>query len=171
MGTHGRSGVDKIRFGSVAEAVLRQSTGAVLTVGPGVEPVDTVDIKRIVCPVDLSAGSELALKYAAGLARDLEARLSVIYVPASGEPADTDRHMAELCEWVPEDVRAGCDLHEIVRHGHLVEQILGQTRELSAGLIVISVSHHLFTDDTLGESTTEILRNAPCPVITAPAIS
>jgi nucleotide-binding universal stress UspA family protein len=36
VGTHARTGISRLRFGSVAEAVVRRSTRPVLVVGPGV---------------------------------------------------------------------------------------------------------------------------------------
>ena len=38
MGTHGRAGLDRILFGSVAEKVVKTSSIPVLTVRPGTEP-------------------------------------------------------------------------------------------------------------------------------------
>jgi nucleotide-binding universal stress UspA family protein len=38
MGTHGRAGLDRILFGSVAEKVVKTSTIPVLTVRPGTDP-------------------------------------------------------------------------------------------------------------------------------------
>lgn len=166
LGTHGRKGLDKLRFGSVAEAVLRDFGGPVLTVNPKVADSEALEIRRIICAVDLSVESENALRYAAELSRRLQAEVTVLRVVENAD-ADDDIH-ARLCEWVPEDAREGCTLTEVVRHGNLTEQILGAADDLKADLIVIGISHGYFSDQTLGESTSEILRNARCPVITVP---
>ncbi|MBP6004857.1 MAG: efflux RND transporter permease subunit [Pyrinomonadaceae bacterium] len=166
MGTHGRSGLDKLRFGSVAGAVLRDFAGPVLTVNPHVETVEAVNIKRILCPVDLSPESEKALGYAAELAGRYGAELTVLRVLNKSEKSG--KHLDELCDWVPAETREHCQLTEVVRHGHLTEQILEAAAESSSDLIVIGVSHGLFADETLGETTAQILRTAVCPVITVP---
>jgi len=49
LGTHGRGGFEKLRFGSVAEAVLREARGAVLLAGPSVEIRDEARVSRILC--------------------------------------------------------------------------------------------------------------------------
>ncbi len=169
LGTHGRSGFEKLRFGSVAETVLRKSPVPVLTVNQHVEPVDTVSIKKIICPVDLSAESKTALKYAAELARLFEAELSVIHVTAHDDKTDEAKLHAGLCEWVPQEQKDHCDLHEIVHRGEFINEILNEAKGLPADLIVIGLSHRVLVDETLGEKTSEIIRNAPCPVITVPA--
>ena len=43
VGTHGRTGISRLRFGSVAEAIVRRSTRPVLVVGPGV-PLPAADL-------------------------------------------------------------------------------------------------------------------------------
>jgi nucleotide-binding universal stress UspA family protein len=165
LGTHGRGGFEKLRLGSVAESVLRESDCPVLTVGPNVEPVGSVEIKSIVCPVDFSAESENALRYAAELAGLFDADLNVIHVAASSEEED----LAALCSWVPAETKGQCKLQELVRRGDVSEEILREAADVSADLIVIGVSHGTFSDATLGEKTTEILRDASCPVITVSA--
>lgn len=166
LGTHGRKGLDKLRFGSVAEAVLREFDGPVLTVNPNVSSTQPINISKIICAVDLSAESENALRFAAGLARLHKAEITVLRV-VEGLPVSNEDH-SRLCEWVPEDAREGCQLTEVVRHGDITEQILKSATELPADLIVIGASHGFLSDTTLGESTSEILRNAACPVITVP---
>ena len=169
LGTHGRGGFEKLKVGSVGESVLRESTCPVLTVGPNVEPVEPVVIKRILCPVDFSSGSENALRYAAELAGLFDAELNVIHVATSAKTSGDDEDLATLCSWVPAETKAQCKLQELVRHGDVSKEILREAMDVSADLIVIGVSHGTFSDETLGEKTTEILRDASCPVITVSA--
>ena len=66
MGSHGRSGVQRLLLGSVAERVLRQAPCPTLIVPRGVaqtiaEP--SPPFKRILCAVDFSDGSRRALTY------------------------------------------------------------------------------------------------------------
>lgn len=170
LGTHGRSGFEKLRVGSVAEAVLRESRCPVLTVGPKVEAVNSVKIRRIVCPVDLSPESEVSLRYAAKLAGQFDAELSVIHVADQNSESDNEGKLKALCDWVPSEIRGQCKLEEMVRHGDLSTEVVRVSNDLLADIIVIGVTHGAFRDETLGDKTTEILREAACPVITVVGI-
>jgi len=167
LGTHGRSGFEKLRFGSVAESVLRESQTPVLTVNGNVKAVESVNIRKMVCPVDLTPESENALRYAAEMARQFDAELFVINV-GSKDSNNVDEELATLCSWVPAEAKAQCKLQEFVRNGDISEELLNAANELSADLIVIGARHGIFSDETLGEHTSEILRKAGCPVITIP---
>ena len=172
LGTHGRSGFEKLRFGSVAETVLHESKSPVLTVNLNVKPTEGVDINRIVCAVELNDESEISLRYAAEMARRFDAELVVIYVGSAEAANMKDEELSTLCTWVPAEARVRCRLQELVRHGDISEEILNAANELSADLLVIGVRHSVFNnDETLGEHTSRILRNALCPVITIPSNS
>ena len=71
MGTHGRSGFQRLFLGSVTEKVLRTAHPPVLTVGAAVDVVPAHDFsfKRILCAVDFSGCSLAALRYATTLGR------------------------------------------------------------------------------------------------------
>ena len=73
MGTHGRTGLQKMLLGSVAEQVFRMATCPVLTVGPGVpgdEVPEQVRLHRIVYATDFSPAAESAAGYALSLAQE-----------------------------------------------------------------------------------------------------
>ena len=99
MGTHGRSGFQRLFLGSVTEKVLRTARPPVLTVGAAADVVPARDFsfKRILCAVDFSACSLAALRYAATLAETSGAKLTALYVmewppvapdPLLGPPTD-----------------------------------------------------------------------------------
>jgi len=163
LGTHGRGGLEKFRFGSVAEIVLREARGAVLAAGPSVGVPESGEIRRILCPVDLSPESGRALAYASDLAKRVNAELSVLQVVDDG---DIEQAKNKLCEWVPEDAREKCSLQEVVRKGDLIAQIAAMREEKDADLIVIGIEHRMLGDETLDENTYEIIRGSKCPVIT-----
>jgi universal stress protein A len=101
MSTHGRSGLERVLLGSVAERVLRESPVPVLlrrAVGPvpagtgdevratrapirpqGAAPGPQV-IRHILCPVDFSRTSDAALEQAGMLAQRFGADLTVLHV-------------------------------------------------------------------------------------------
>jgi nucleotide-binding universal stress UspA family protein len=78
MGTHGRTGLPRLLLGSVAERVTRLGPLPVLLVRGGDGGASR--FKRILVATDGSEYSQEALRYADGLAGQLEARLSLLYV-------------------------------------------------------------------------------------------
>src|SRR5262249_49240582 len=83
LGTHGRSGFERLFLGSVTEKVLRKASCPVLTVPPGLPdavPASPIRYACILCPVDFSESSLRALEYALSLAQETDARLAVLHV-------------------------------------------------------------------------------------------
>jgi nucleotide-binding universal stress UspA family protein len=82
LGTHGRGGLKKLAFGSVAEEVLRRAPCPVLTIGPHVSSAgsDTIGFKRILFPTDFGPASTKAFPYALSLAEDYQAKLVLLHM-------------------------------------------------------------------------------------------
>lgn len=164
MGTHGRSGVNRLMLGSVAERVLRESPVPLLTVRPsegGPEPFDRP--RHIVCPVNDSAVARRALGYAAEMAHCFGAELTVLHVT---EPGARDS-IADLCAWVPAEVRSLCSIRELIRQGEAAREIITAASELRCDLLVMGARHRRFFDTTvLGTTTVRVVRHAPCAVLT-----
>jgi nucleotide-binding universal stress UspA family protein len=87
LGTHGRTGLDHVRLGSVAERVVERSPVSVLTIRRAGQPSGApsqgeamLEIRSILCPVDFSEHSRGALEAAADIARRFDARLSLLHV-------------------------------------------------------------------------------------------
>ncbi len=112
MGTHGRSGVGRLLMGSTAEKVVRHWTGQVVTVRNAATPgaPDPDRSRRILIPVDLSAGSARALDAARWLARSTDTQLDLLHVVEPIPPfyyggnaerglsaAGDQRHFLERC--------------------------------------------------------------------------
>ena len=92
MGTHGRTGLARLRAGSVAQRVLRHATIPTLVVPPGgAEPAGGVAaIAAITVTLDGSALAEGALPLAARLAAALAVPLALLRViPSRTYPANT----------------------------------------------------------------------------------
>lgn len=66
MGTHGRTAINHLLLGSVAERVIRMAQCPVMTFRK--EAKNLGDLKRILVPIDFSDHSRLALRYALELA-------------------------------------------------------------------------------------------------------
>lgn len=78
--THGRTGIDRFLFGSVAEKVVRLAPCPVLTVSPREEAPEPFAVDRVVVPTDFSDYSEQALPYGMELAGRYDAELLMIHV-------------------------------------------------------------------------------------------
>lgn len=100
MGTHGRSGFNRLLLGSVTEKVLRTVSCPVLTVPATAPPMTAalVAFKQIVCAVDYGPSSLRAPGYALELARQANGCVTVLYAL---EHMDPD----EPCEHVDADIR------------------------------------------------------------------
>lgn len=191
MGTHGRSGLERLVLGSVAEKVLRKAGCPVLTVPPGVAdavPGPAVLFKRILCAVDFSDCSTRALAYASSLAQEADARLAVLHVidaapePPPGRDAPVlnrrrnltalidatklDR-LTRLNEAIPDGMRAYCTVETLVSTGTPHEEILRIAAEQKSELIVLGV-HSRSAADLLyfGSTAQRVVREASCPVLT-----
>lgn len=188
MGTHGRSGFDRLLLGSVAEKVLRRAGCPVLTVPPGqpdVVPAASGLYKRILCAVDFADSSLRALRYAMSIAREADADLTVLHVVPHefDAPADLGAGnalaIAELYQRAEEaaqrrlDELAGdrdeaCrDPKSVLARGKSWREILRVAAETDADLIVMGVQGRGAVDLALFGSTTQhVVRGATCPVLT-----
>ena len=83
LGTHGRSGFERLVLGSVAEQVLRKATAPILIVPPKIErvpPSERPPFKRMLCPIDFSTSAIDGLAYAMSFAEDADATLTLLHV-------------------------------------------------------------------------------------------
>ena len=75
VGTHGLAGASRLLFGSVAERVVRHASSSVLVVHPEAAP-----IRHILCAIDFSPTSILALDAARDWAATFGAKLTLFHV-------------------------------------------------------------------------------------------
>ena len=153
MGTHGRSGVDRYLFGSLAERTLRTAHVPVLTVRE-VEGDATLD--EILIATDGSDGAERAGDHAIAIAAAAGARLHVLTV---GDDAPARSLAARARE-------AGVDATVAVRTGRPHEAILDYADE--AGVDLVTLGSHGRTGVErvlLGSVAERVLRTATRPVL------
>lgn len=187
MGTHGRSGIQRLLIGSVAEKILRTSPVPVLTVpprAPDAVPIGQDPFRRILVATDFSPESGDALRYAASLAQHGAAALILVHVveplPVAHQPMverafDVTAYHASLREaaktelhgWAPDYVRLGCDTEDVVVLGKPYVEVLRIAAERDVDLIVLGVHGRGALDRLVFGSTTEhLVRRASCPVLT-----
>jgi len=173
LGTHGRGGVDRLVCGSVAEAVMRESSRPVLVVrSPDAVPPYAA-IRLILHPTDFSGRSWPALGVARALARAHRARLVLMHVAPTEvltggtfyAPADLGPERAELAKLQEETTRAGFEGPVETRfcQGDPVTEILLAARDLGCDLIVLGSHGRTGVRRLLmGSVAEEVVRKAPC---------
>jgi nucleotide-binding universal stress UspA family protein len=183
MGTHGRSGFERLFLGSTAEKVLRKAHCPVMTVPPGAPDATArgpVPFTRILCAVDFSESSKLALQYAISLATEGKAALTVAHVietrplyydfappVAIDMTAWYEEARSRLRPLVPAALRASCQVSEVVREGTSYREILALATELDSDLIVMGVQGRGAADlFFFGSTTHHVIRHAHCAVLT-----
>lgn len=169
MGSHGRTGLARLRLGSVAEDVVRTADCPVLIVKSVTEQKSAPDIQNILCPINFTNLSRQCLELSSELAGAFGARLWVVHTTDHEEVKLEEIHQ-RICEWVPQEVRGRCEVSEVVRQGNAAEQIVLVARQHSADLIVMGAQHRPFLElTTLGTTTERVMRHSLASVLVVPA--
>jgi nucleotide-binding universal stress UspA family protein len=141
-----------------------------------------MEIKRILFATDFSEGSASAMPYAVSMARQYGAKLYFVHVihdiaKSSGSYVPhisldelysemEDHAKVELEKSVGEELR-GKDVEHIVLKGTPYEEISSFAKENKIDLVVVGTYGRKGLDRMLFGSTAEqIVRHAPCPVLT-----
>jgi nucleotide-binding universal stress UspA family protein len=186
MGTHGRRGVTRLVFGSVAEEVLRTAPCPVLTVRTAAEEEEgdrptPASVKRLVAPVDFSDASRSALQYAARLATVYDAPLTLTHVvdlpkiPTIYEAEFDDLSPKEVAATVEAELGAwgrsvageGVDPSIVVEAGEPVATLLDCASTPNDLLVMATHGLSGAKRRLLGSVAEGVLRRAPGPVITS----
>lgn len=143
-----------------------------------------IEIKRILCPIDLATDLNQPLRYASALARAYEARLLICYRPGKGEwdgrEANRNRLTSGLVE--PKDGRADFErallksvgaevLKKLDWQGLLIggedvaEAIAQAASEFAVDLIVMRSRRRPHRAALLGSTSESVCRAAPSPVL------
>ena len=186
IGTHGRSGFERLVLGSVAEKVLRKARCPVLTVPrqlPDAVPSGPL-FRQIVCAVDFSECSMHALKYALSLAREADGCLTVLHVlaPELVDPVGLGEEHVSLAALllqreekarqllenaVPQNAAASCKVESVLVHGKAWREILNVAADRHSELIVMGVQGRGAADLLFfGSTAHHVVRQAVCPVLT-----
>ena len=80
VGTHGRTGLDHVFMGSVAERLVRNASKPIITVRSRTKRPAIFPPKRILVPVDFSDGARHALQIAQNMATTDDATVELIHV-------------------------------------------------------------------------------------------
>ena len=184
IGTHGRSGFERLVLGSVAEKMLRKASCPVMTVPkrlPDAVPAGPVLYKRILCPVDFSDSSLHALKYAISMAQEADGQLTVLHVVAqefedtadmAGIAYDSGMTIGDFLKEREEALRRRlqeavaaaaefCSVESMMTHGKPWREVLRIAAERQSDLIVMGVQGRGAADLLFFGSTTQhVVRDA-----------
>lgn len=143
--------------------------------------LDRFDLKSILVPIDFSADSRKALRYAAAFARQFNAKITLLHVvipiPASTEypygPVAMQFQDESTVRTIKDQLltlgrkEAGDRMSQaVVRCGPAFDEISRAAKELHIDLIVLSTHGYTGLSHILLGSTAErVVRHAPCPVL------
>jgi nucleotide-binding universal stress UspA family protein len=164
VATHGRRGVNRWLQGSVTEDLVKRTHVPALMIGPHSRGfVDantgTLRLERILLPLAPQPNPAQALQAMLELLAPLGAgseRFKLMTVgddvPDLMDPAGHRRPVAHF-------------------HGPVVDTILEQAADRGVDLIAMpTAGHHGFLEAYRGSTTSRVLAEAPCPVLTLPMI-
>ncbi len=187
IGTHGRGGLGKLLFGSVAEQIFRHADCPVLTVGPGSFQDPMIDATGVVWPflfaTDFGTASLHALPYAVSFANRLGTKLVLLHVIS---PFSMRLHRGTATEIMQteelarqnslrrlKELTANSELtvtpEFIVEFGSPSEKILRVAGMVGADVIIMGMhrsAHVGPASHTLWATAYEVVRSAACPVMT-----
>jgi nucleotide-binding universal stress UspA family protein len=176
LGTRGRTGVQKLLLGSVAEEVLRHSNVPVLTVGPAVSGVqDGGSFRCVLFATDFTPESLAGLAYAVSIARENHSRLLLLHVVRQFKRGEMLGEISaaevihQLHQMLPQGAELWCRPELVVKYGKPAEHIIKVAMGSGAGLIVLGVrsGDHLGVATHVARTIThDVVANASCPVLT-----
>jgi nucleotide-binding universal stress UspA family protein len=178
MGRGGRSDANHPALGTTASRVMRRTSKPVLAVAPGL----TKPIRRILCPVDGSNPSARGLRNAIVLARELNARLTVMTVIADLAPHFGMARRPDMAK-VASDYQkmerdqfeqfikgfdfGGVEWDKELHYGHPADEIVRLATEAKYDLVAMgSTGRSGLPRILLGSTAETVARRSPCSVLT-----
>jgi len=189
LGTHGRRGVDRLCFGSVAERVMHRASCPTLVVPNSAgEAADGLvpPLDRILCAVDFSPASLAAFEHAAGMVRRGASALRLLYVVSAATPsvprfawefASADYSQA-LAKGASSRLRSLLGAHPDVYRTTHIQVVVGFVEEairrvaadMKADVLVIGVRRAGIVRRLIGSVTARVLRTIALPVLALPEV-
>jgi nucleotide-binding universal stress UspA family protein len=190
VGTHGRTGLGKLVIGSVAEGIFRQAPCPVLTVGPRAAaaervvetrhdhelPPAQIKFQQILYATDFKPDSAQTVSYAISLAREFQARLTLLHVIEDygdhlhERPGPIDLALRKLEGLVPDEAGLRYRPEMLAEFGVPAELILQTAAENNSDLIILGVraaaSHLAAATHLTGATAHKVVVGASCPVLT-----
>ena len=186
LGTNERSGLARLRLGSVAEAVALRAEQPVLIVpASATEKADDASFNSILVAVDFSAGSIASVEMALSIAKK-NSRVTLAHVVPGVTPVTASRYMYRLMEpeyqrllardaWrrMPElmPANAKTKVHARVVTGDAATEIGRVASKVNADLIIVGVTPRgAIGRRIFGSTAARIIRIAGRPVLAIPGL-
>ncbi|MFN3344534.1 MAG: universal stress protein [Chloroherpetonaceae bacterium] len=142
-----------------------------------------IRIQKILCPVDFSAPSRNALRYAHEFAKAMNAKITVMHViqpqPIAADvnvpyvPLEVDLEKSakeDLERIVNDEAQAGVVVEHVIAFGLPSECIITQAQKEDVDLIILGTHGRSGLSRLLMGSTAEnVIRHAACPVLVVKA--
>lgn len=140
-----------------------------------------ITLKKILCPVDHSECSYLALKYAISIALKDEAKLYLMHVidsrlydteiykfsPYKPNDIDIAKVREDLMKSLPDGTMDLLDVETIIVVGVPFNEIISAAKEIEADLIVIGTHGRTgLSHIMMGSVAEKVVRKSHCPVLT-----
>lgn len=170
MASHGRTGVRRALFGSVAEDVVRAVDTPVLVLGPQCLLRDPVDLRQVVVAVDATDTAQAVLPLAATWADALGLRCLLLHVAKPPREKGLPSDPADAFDFAPlvATLRGVCDdIGTQVVHADDVAEGLAQVVDTTAASVVMMATHgrHGLDRFTHGSVTADVIRSSTVPVL------
>jgi nucleotide-binding universal stress UspA family protein len=166
LATHQYTGLDQWKHRQTAEPIARKSAEVTLFIpheGQGFvsSASGEVQLHSVLVPVDRTTAPQFAMDAATALADSLKCRdadATLLYVGDRNDAPRITLPQGDAFKW-----------RWMYREGDVEHEILRAARDYHADLLVMGTHGHDSLQDALGGSITErIVRQAQCPVLTAP---
>lgn len=141
-----------------------------------------VNIKNILCPIDYSVYSEMALKYAIEFAEKYQAKLYLMHVLDIRfyditdpdlynvniiDEETIDKLRERLLKCVNEDTKSKISVEAMIIQGVPFAEIISTAKEYKIDLIVLGTHGRTgLSHAIMGSVAEKVVRKAPCPVLT-----
>lgn len=188
LGTHGRTGFQRLFLGSATERVLARATCPVMAVPPraaAAVPFGRSMFTRVLCAIDFTPSSLKALDFATALVQEAGAALTLLTVvetsgisePALAQglaPPDPNGLLlsaarAQLHALSAAGGSARAAPREVVLTGKPYPAILQLARDEQSDLIVVGAHGGLASILGIGSTANHIVRESTCPVVSVRA--
>ena len=171
MPTHGYGPFRRFILGSNTAKVLHDAECPVWT-GVHLEeaPVSTAPVRAVLCAVDLGPQSAAAFGWAAWLAGELGAALTLLHVASCPSASPEAAGRSSVLEAAGDElahlqVSVGAEAELLVEAGEAPRAICGAACRLGAGLLVIGRGSAAGVFGRLRTNAYAIIRQSPCPVV------
>jgi nucleotide-binding universal stress UspA family protein len=165
MGTHGRTGLRRILFGSVTSEVIRLAPAPVIAVNSATP--ETAEVRRVLVPVTSEPRCHDALPYAAALTSAPDTPFVFLQFADDDRPLeDTLDRLISLQQWAPNELGDRCEF-KIMPLRDADRSIASVAKFANSDLIAVTIPEGHGLGDVLRVTLAErVIRQSGCPVLT-----